>query len=232
MLRPSSERGRLELDWLEARYTFSFGRYYDAAHMGFGPLRVINEDRVAPSRGFAPHPHNDMEIVTVVLEGALEHLDSLGGHGVIRPDEVQRITAGRGVTHSEINPSASQPVHLLQIWMEPRETGLPPSYAQRRFDPAERVNRFQALVSPDGREGSIVIQQDALLLRAAIDAGARLEHILSASRGAWVHVIRGKVRLGPHVLEAGDGAGLSEEASAVLHAEAPSDVLLFDLPNE
>lgn len=232
-LRPSASRGSFDFGWLDTRHTFSFGEYHDPAYMGFGPLRVINEDRVAPGKGFGSHPHRDMEIVSIVLSGALEHRDSLGTHGVIRPGEVQRITAGRGVVHSEFNASASEPVHFLQVWIMPRQRGLTPGYEQRAFAESERVNRFATLASADGAEGSIRIEQDARILRATLEPGRSAAVELGAGRLAWVHVVSGRVEVASHTLGPGDAAGIEREARVEVRAAVGgerADVLVFDLP--
>lgn len=228
--RPAAERGRFDFGWLDTRHTFSFGRYHDPVHMGFGPLRVINDDLIAPARGFDTHPHRDMEIVSIVLDGALEHRDSLGTHGVIRPGEVQRMTAGAGIRHSEFNPSPTAATHLLQIWIEPREPGLQPGYEQRAFDPAERRDRMQILASPDGREGSVTIQQDALLCRATFSAGRSLAYAIEPDRGVWLHVIAGRLAVEGVALEPGDGAAVRDARAIELASAHGADVLLFDLP--
>lgn len=229
-LRPSAARGRFDLGWLDTRHSFSFGHYHDPAHMGFGPLRVINEDIVAPGQGFPTHPHRDMEIITVVLSGALEHKDSTGAQGVIRPGDVQHMTAGRGVRHSEFNHSKTEPVHLLQIWIMPREHGLPPAYAQKFFDESGRRDRLQILASPDGREGSLTIRQDAVMMRATLNTGAAVSHPLATGRGAWVQVISGTVAVNGNRAAAGDGVALSGVDSVRIEAETGADLLYFDLP--
>jgi len=231
-LRRSDERGLARHGWLESRHTFSFAEYHDPRQMGFRSLRVINEDRVQPGRGFGTHSHRDMEIVTVVLEGALEHADSLGTRSVIRPDEVQRMSAGTGVSHSEYNASQQEPVHFLQIWILPERTGLAPGYEQRAFPREDRVGRWQLVVSRDGREGSVVVHQDATLLRAELAVGAKLVHPLATGRHAWLQVTRGSVVLDGETLAAGDGAAFSQESRVELAggaADPPGDVLLFDL---
>lgn len=231
--RPSDQRGHFDLGWLDTRHSFSFGDYHDPAHMGWGPLRVLNQDIVAPAQGFGMHPHRDMEILSIVLSGALEHRDSLGSHGVIRPGEVQRITAGSGVRHSEFNHSQSQPVHFLQIWIKPRAQGLPPSYEQRSFPTAASSGAgagWILLASPDGRDGSLVIQQDARVLRAPLATGGTLHHALGQGRRAWVQVIAGSVRAGEVALEAGDGAAILDEPGLTITAQSDADVLLLDLP--
>jgi hypothetical protein len=227
-LRKSSERGRADMGWLDSRHTFSFASYYDPNHMGFRTLRVINEDRVAARGGFPLHPHRDMEILSVVLEGALEHGDSLGHREVIGAGAVQRITAGRGLQHSEANPSASEAVHFLQIWIEPRETGLPPSYEIVR--PPRAGNGLTLLASPDGRNGSARIEQDALVFDGSFGPGVQLDYRLAPGRGAWVQVVSGGLQLNGLALTAGDGAAVEEIATLELEAGAAGTrYLLFDL---
>ncbi|MDX2114599.1 MAG: pirin family protein [Planctomycetota bacterium] len=229
--RRSDERGAFDFGWLDTKHTFSFGQYQDPRHMGFGPLRVINEDRVAPAQGFGMHPHRDMEIVSVVVSGTLEHQDSLGHRGQLGPGEVQRITAGRGVRHSEYNPSGSEPVHFLQIWIEPREKGLEPGYAQQRFDPVASRNSLTLLASPDGAEGSISINQDVRLFRTGLEPGKKLRHDFAPGRRGWVQIISGSVSLGGVTLNAGDGASIAQESAVELTGlSSATDVLLFDLP--
>ncbi len=225
-IRPAAARGATRLDWLDSRHTFSFGDYHDPRHVNFGPLRVINDDTVAPARGFGTHGHRDMEIITWVLSGALAHRDSLGTGETIRPGEVQLMSAGTGIQHSEMNPSGDEPVHLLQIWIIPDRGGLVPRYDQQRFDVAGRLT---PVVTPDGRDGSIVIHQDATMLIAQLDAGARASHTLAPGRGAWVHVARGAIQLGDVALEAGDGAAVRDERELSLVARTAAEVLVFDV---
>lgn len=228
--RPGGERGHARHGWLDTSHSFSFGDYHDPHHMQFSVLRVINEDRVAPSSGFGPHPHRDMEIVTIVLSGRLAHEDSLGNRSVIRPGEVQRMTAGTGVVHSEVNPSATEPTHLLQIWIQPDNHGHVPGYEQRAFDPGDRAHRFQLVASPDGREGSLTLHQDAFLYLARLDAGTELRHMLPERRVAYLQVASGAVDLDGHHLVAGDGAKIEGEPEIRLRGLEPAEVLLFDLP--
>lgn len=231
-IRKAEERGVTRLGWLDSRHSFSFGRYYDPAQMGFGPLRVINDDRVAPGGGFGTHGHNDMEIITLVLDGALEHRDSIGTGSVIGPGEVQRMSAGRGILHSEFNASKEKPVHFLQIWIEPNETGGAPGYAQEKFPAEARRGRLAKVVSPDGAAGSVAIRQNAALYLGALGAGDEVTHTIAPGRAAYVHVATGAVKLGDAVLKAGDGARVTGEASATLTGVEPGDVLVFDLdPN-
>jgi len=229
--RRSDERGRLDHGWLDARHTFSFGRYVDRAHMGFGPLRVINEDRVAPGAGFATHPHENMEIITYVLEGALRHDDSTGGGGVLRHHDVQVMTAGSGITHSEKNASTTEPLHLLQIWITPAADGLPPAYADRRFDPAGARAALQTLASPDGRDGSLTINQDAVLSRVILDADESVAIHVAAGRRLWVQMARGAGSLAGAVIDTGDGASSETPGEHRLTAgPAGLEALVFDLP--
>lgn len=229
--RKSDERGRGEHGWLSSRHSFSFAGYYDAKFMGHRSLRVINEDHVAPGRGFGEHGHRDMEILSYVVSGGLEHKDSLGTSSVIRPGEVQRMSAGRGVRHSEYNTSKDEPVHFLQIWLEPNETGLAPSYAQQDFSEESKGN-LRLVASPNGREGSLVIHSDAEVFVANLSAGESAEHSFKASYG-YVQVVRGIVRLledgSEETLEAGDGVALSDAQHLTLTAHEDAEFLLFDL---
>jgi quercetin 2,3-dioxygenase len=228
--RPAAERGVAEHGWLSSRHTFSFADYYDPEHMGFRSLRVINDDRVQPGQGFGTHPHRDMEIVSVVVEGALEHRDSLGTGSVIRPGEVQRMSAGAGILHSEFNPSEEHAVRFLQIWIEPERRGLAPSYEQRAFPVAERADSWVLVASRDGREGSLTVHQDVALYRANVSAGAPLEHRFEPGRHAWLQVISGAVEVDGERLAEGDGARVSDPHRLLLTGVAPaSDLLLFDL---
>jgi redox-sensitive bicupin YhaK (pirin superfamily) len=229
LIRKSGERGLTRLDWLDSRHTFSFGEYYDPAAMGFSVLRVINDDVVAPGAGFPTHPHRDMEIITWVLSGALEHRDSLGNGSIIRPGDAQRMTAGTGIMHSEFNPSPDEPVRLLQIWILPDRQGLRPGYEQHNFTEADRRGRLCQIVSPDGAEGSITIHQDARVYASLLDAGAFIEQSLRPGRRAWLHIARGAVRANGTGLCEGDGAALEGEARIALEGVEDSEVLLFDL---
>jgi redox-sensitive bicupin YhaK (pirin superfamily) len=228
-IRKGSERGHFDHGWLDTFHSFSFSDYYDPRQMGFRSLRVINEDRVAPGRGFGMHPHRDMEIVTYVLSGALTHRDSLGTGSVLRAGELQRMTAGTGIRHGEFNDSATEPVHLYQIWLLPERPGLEPGYEQRGFDVEERRGRFRVVAAPDGRDGSLVIRQDATLHLAALEEGEEARHALATGRHAWLQVLRGRVALDGQPLVAGDGAALSDEPGLSVRAEESSEVLLFDL---
>lgn len=228
-VRKAAERGHFDHGWLDTFHTFSFARYYDPKHMGFRALRVINEDWVQPGRGFGTHPHEDMEIITYVLEGELAHRDSLGTGSSIRSGELQTMTAGTGITHSEFNGSPTAPVHLYQIWLFPEREGLAPSYEQRVFPEEDRRNRLRLVASPDGREESLRIHQDARLFLASLDPERSVTHPLSEGRHAWLQVLRGQVELGGISLAAGDGAAVSEESAVEIRSTGESEVLLFDL---
>ena len=228
-LRKSGERGFADHGWLRSFHTFSFAGYYDPRHMGFGALRVINEDRVAPGAGFDKHPHRDMEIISYVLEGALEHRDSMGNGSVIRPGDVQRMSAGTGVFHSEYNSSQRDPVHFLQIWIEPAAYSISPSYEQKYFDAADKRGRFRLLASADGRDGSVKIHQDACLYAALVDGEERVEHGIAAGRRAYVHVARGEAVVNGKALAAGDALGATGEQRVVIDNARQAEVLLFDL---
>lgn len=225
-IRPAEERGHSKLAWLDSHFTFSFDQYYDPQHMHFRSLRVINEDVIAPGQGFPTHPHRDMEILTWILEGALEHRDSTGGSGVIRPGELQHMTAGRGVMHSEFNPSSSDPVHLLQIWILPERKGLDPGYDQLAFSDADLRGKFCLVAGP---QAPVTIRQDANLYIARLDEGAEVNHALAAGRHAWVQIARGAAQLNGTELKAGDGAAVSNETEIRVRAGERSEVLLFDL---
>ena len=228
-VRKSNERGHADHGWLDTHHTFSFADYYDPENMGFRALRVINEDRVQPGQGFGTHGHRDMEILSYVLEGGLSHKDSTGGGGVIRPGDVQRMSAGTGVMHSEFNASRSEPVHFLQIWLLPERRGIAPGYEQKHFPAEQRQGQLLLVASPDAAEGSLKIHQDARVYSSLLGKGQTVSQDLAPGRHAWVQVARGKVRLGDVVLGAGDGAALSDERSVTLTGEEPSEVLLFDL---
>jgi redox-sensitive bicupin YhaK (pirin superfamily) len=228
-IRKSEERGHFDLGWLDTYHTFSFDQYYDPAHMHFRTLRVINEDRVAAGQGFPTHSHRDMEIITYILSGILEHRDSMGNGSVIRPGDVQRMSAGTGVAHSEYNPSESEGVHLLQIWIMPRERNLPPGYEQKAFTEDERRGRWRLVASPDGRDGSVTIQQDARLYATIADANSTIEHSFDANRYGWAQVARGTVSINDVELKQGDGAALRNESLIKLTAHDDAEVLLFDL---
>jgi len=227
--RPSHERGHFDHGWLDTRHTFSFARYHDRRYTSFRDLLVVNEDRVQPSRGFPTHSHDNMEIISYVLEGALEHRDSLGNGSIIRPGDVQRMSAGTGVTHSEFNPSATEPVHFLQIWITPDEQDLKPSYEQRTIAPAELQDTLRLVAAKDGGDDAVTIHQDAKVFASRITAGASLAHKLGPGRHAWIQVIDGVLKLNGLSLTSGDGAAVSDEAQLRLDAVAPSHFLLFDL---
>ncbi len=228
-IRRSEERGAAFHGWLDTRHTFSFAGYHDPAHMGFRALRVINEDRVSPGRGFGTHGHRDMEIVSYVLEGALEHEDSMGTGSVVRPGEVQRMSAGTGVYHSEWNHSEHEPVHFLQIWLVPSQRGLRPSYEQKAFAPEEKRNRFRLVASPDGADGSVVVHQDVRLFVSLLDAGHALEHAREPGRHLWLHVAKGEVAVDGVTLAAGDAAATSDAEALSIRASQDAELLLFDL---
>jgi len=228
-VRPAAERGQTDWGWLDSRHTFSFGEYHDPRHMGFRSLRVINDDRVTPGAGFGTHGHRDMEILSYVLEGGLEHKDSTGGGGVIRPGEIQFMRAGTGVTHSEYNASKTEPVHFLQIWVVPDTRGLAPRYDQKPFDTAAAREGFVLLASKAGRGGAIQVQQDVSLWMTRLAEGDERAHALAPAQHAWLHVARGAVTLNGHALAEGDGAAVADEASIHLAGRSDAEVLLFDL---
>ena len=227
--RPAAERGRADFGWLDSRHTFSFGEYYDPRYMGFRALRVINDDRVKPGHGFGTHPHRDMEIISYVLDGALAHKDSMGTGSVIRPGDVQRISAGTGVLHSEMNPSNTEPVHFLQIWLMPSERGIAPSYEEKRFDAAEKQGRLRLIAAADARDGAVAIHQDVDLYASLLKPGEGTRLELRPGRHAWVQVAAGALTLNGQPLGEGDGAALSEESMVDLQATADTEVLVFDL---
>ena len=228
--RKAHERGHAQHGWLESYHTFSFADYYDPHHMGFRALRVLNEDRVQPGKGFGTHPHRDMEIISYVLEGALEHKDSLGASSVIAPGEVQRMSAGTGVTHSEFNSSKVEPVHFLQIWILPERAGLSPSYEQRAFPIEEKQGKLRLVASPTGREGSVTIHQEVDLYTSLLAPGEVVTHRLGAGCHAWVQVAHGTIALNDTALAAGDGAAVSNEPLLTVAAKDQAEVLVFDLP--
>jgi redox-sensitive bicupin YhaK (pirin superfamily) len=228
-VRRSDERGVANFGWLDSRHTFSFGHYFDQNQMGFGPLRVINEDRVQPAQGFDTHGHSDMEIISYVVSGALQHQDSMGNGSVIRPGDVQRMTAGTGVRHSEFNASSDEDVHFLQIWIIPEEAGLTPGYEEKTFSAADKHNQLRLVGSRDGREGSITIHQDVDLYVGVLDAGIEVSHSFADGRRAWLQVVRGAVSADGMELATGDGLPLSEPGRLVLSATADAEVLLFDM---
>jgi redox-sensitive bicupin YhaK (pirin superfamily) len=228
-LRPGQERGRADYGWLDTRHTFSFANYYDPAHMGFRDLRVINEDRVRGGAGFPTHPHRDMEIISYVVEGALEHKDSMGNGSVIRPGDVQRMSAGTGVTHSEFNHSRNEPVRFLQIWILPNQTRLTPGYEQKTYSAEERSDRLRLVASPDGSEGSVQLHQDVRLYASLLDPGTEIEHPIPDGHHAWLQLIDGALEVNGLALEAGDGVSISDEGSLRIRARQPAHFLLFDL---
>lgn len=229
-LRRSDERGLADHGWLKSRHTFSFADYFDPEQIEFGALRVINEDRVQPATGFGKHGHRDMEIISYVLEGELEHKDSMGNGSIIRPGDVQRMSAGRGVLHSEYNPSRKDPVHFLQIWIKPNVQGGSPSYEQKYFGPEEKRGRFRLIASPDGADGSVRIQQDARLYAGLFDGSERATLRLEPDRGAYVHVARGVITVNGQALSAGDGLKVTDTQALEFTRGAGAEVLVFDLP--
>ena len=228
-IRRGNQRGGGDFGWLNTRHSFSFDTYYDPKHMGFRALRVINEDWVAPGQGFPTHPHRDMEIITYVLEGALEHKDSLGTGSVIRPGDGQRMSAGRGIRHSEANASDTETVHLLQIWIMPDRPGHEPSYQQKTFPESEKRGRLRLIAGPDGKDGSVTIHQDAKLYVSLLAPGQHVEHDLSKGRHAWLQVAKGAVELNGKKLEQGDGAAISDEPKLAINGTEDAEILLFDL---
>lgn len=228
--RKSQDRGPAELGWLSSRHSFSFGHYHDPAHMGFGPLRVINEDRVQPGMGFGTHGHQDMEIISYVLDGALEHKDSLGTGSVICYGDVQRMSAGSGVQHSEFNHSRNEQVHFLQIWIMPDRQGIAPSYEEKHFSVADKQGRLRLIASSDGRDGSVRVQQDVSIHAAILGPGDRLTHPLAGGRLGYVHVARGALVVNGVALQAGDALKLVDEAEVSLEGSSDAEILLFDLP--
>ncbi|MFO1066516.1 MAG: pirin family protein [Pirellulales bacterium] len=232
-IRRSAERGAFVHGWLDTKHTFSFADYYDPQHMHFRALRVINEDVIAPGQGFGTHPHRDMEIITYILSGALEHRDSMGNREVLHAGEFQRITAGQGITHSEFNASATEPVHLVQIWLMPRQRGLTPGYEQRGFEAGEVLGKFRAVVTPDGRDGSLRMEQDASVWLTRLTGGQSVSHSLESDRHAWVQVLQGSVMMNGELLSEGDGAAVSNSDTVELHHADETDkiaeVIVFDL---
>jgi quercetin 2,3-dioxygenase len=231
-IRRSEDRGHFDMGWLDTRHTFSFGEYYDPRYLGFSALRVINEDRVAPGKGFPTHGHRDMEIVTYILHGALEHKDSLGTGSVIRPGDVQRMSAGAGIQHSEFNHSAQEGVHFLQIWILPEQKGLPPSYEQITVSAQDRHDRLRLIGSRDGRDGSVTIHQNLGLYSALLSSGAKIDQPLAPSRAGWVQVVSGAIDLNGLHLRAGDGVAAVNETSLKILTLEPAEILLFDLPGQ
>jgi redox-sensitive bicupin YhaK (pirin superfamily) len=230
-IRHAEARGTANFGWLESRHTFSFGDYYDAKQMGFGPLRVINEDRVSPGQGFGTHGHKDMEIISYVLEGALEHKDSIGTGSVIRPGDVQVMSAGTGIRHSEFNHSKTEPVHFLQIWVVPDREGIAPRYEQKTFPDVDKRRKLCLVGSSDGRLGSVVVHQDVQLFAALLNSGEQVTHALQSGRRGWLQIVRGAVTMNGHDLAAGDGAAVKVEPTLTMTAKVDAtEILLFDLP--
>lgn len=229
-VRKAEERGHANHGWLDTWHTFSFADYYDPREMGFGPLRVINDDTVQPGQGFGTHGHRDMEIITYVMEGALEHKDSMGNGSIIRPGNVQRMSAGTGVQHSEFNPSRDERVHFLQIWIEPNVRGVKPGYEEKEFGIQDREGKLRLIASPDGRDGSVTIHQDAYVYAGILDAGDSVRQPLKKGRRAYVHVARGALTVNGEQLKTGDGARITGAAEVTLNDGKGGEVLLFDLP--
>jgi quercetin 2,3-dioxygenase len=228
-VRKAIDRGLTSIDWLKSRHTFSFGEYYDAKEQGFSDLRVINEDWVAPGAGFPTHSHRDMEIITYVVDGAVQHKDSMGNGSIIRPGDVQRMSAGTGVTHSEYNPSKAEQLHLLQIWILPDRRGHNPGYEQREIGDAEKHGRLRLIASPDGRDGSVSIHQDARLYAGIVESGKPIAVTLTPGRRGYLQVVKGAVNVNGVALEAGDGARIAEESALDIAGREESELLLFDL---
>ena len=228
-IRHAEERGVANFGWLNSKHTFSFGHYHDPNHMGFGPLRVINEDRVQPGRGFDTHGHRDMEIISYVLEGALEHKDSMGNGSIIKPGDVQRMTAGTGVRHSEFNPSENERVHFLQIWILPDKEGLKPGYEQKTFNDEEKRGALRLVGSQDGRNGSVTIHQDVNLYATLLGEGEKITHELETGRKLWIQIIRGQAEINSTTLETGDGVAFADEVQVTLRGVSDTEILLFDM---
>lgn len=228
-VRKSEERGRANFGWLDSKHSFSFGHYHDPKHMGFGPLRVINDDRVAPGGGFPAHPHSDMEIISYVLDGALEHKDSIGTGSVIRPGDVQRMSAGTGIRHSEFNASATDQVHFLQIWIIPEKRGLAPGYEQKTFSTADKQGKLRLIGSQDGRDGSVTIHQDVDLYATLLSEDDAVEHTIAAGRLGWVQLARGSVVVNGEPLREGDGVSISTSTVLRIQGQGEAEVLLFDI---
>ncbi|MDJ0592747.1 MAG: pirin family protein [Pleurocapsa sp. MO_226.B13] len=236
-VRPAHERGNANFGWLDSRHTFSFGNYYDPNHMGFASLRVINEDKVRPGKGFGTHSHRDMEIISYVLEGELAHKDSIGNGSTIRPGDVQRMSAGTGIAHSEFNASDTNPVHFLQIWILPEQEGIKPSYEQKHFTLDEKQGKLRLVASPDGRDNSVTIHQDANLYVAALNKGDRINHSTNKNRSLWIQIAKGSAEISGKVLQAGDGAAITQETEIAMSSTSyaiaattdHTEILLFDL---
>jgi redox-sensitive bicupin YhaK (pirin superfamily) len=230
-IRKSEERGIANFGWLDSRHSFSFGHYYDEKHVGFGPLLVINEDKVTPAQGFGTHGHRDMEIISYVLSGGLEHKDSMGNGSVLNYGDVQRMSAGTGVRHSEFNHSHTEGVHFLQIWIQPDRVGIPPSYEEKHFTPESKANNLRLIASHDGREGSVLIHQNAAIYATIMDGSVNLEHTLAAGRQAYVHVIRGTATVNGTPLKGGDALKINGEDLITLKEAQAAELLVFDLPS-
>jgi quercetin 2,3-dioxygenase len=229
-IRPAQARGKANFGWLDSKHTFSFGNYYDPQHMGFSSLRVINEDKVEPSKGFGTHPHRDMEIITYVLEGALEHKDSIGNGSIIRPGDIQRMSAGTGIAHSEFNASHTDRVHLLQIWILPDKTGIKPSYEQKYFSVEEKQGKLRLVASPDGKDNSVIIHQDANLYVAALNKDDLVNYSINNNRSLWLQIVRGSIEVNDRLLSASDGAAITQEPEIAIAATTDNtEILLFDL---
>ena len=231
VLRKSSERGRTKIGWLDSRHSFSFSDYYDPKHINYGVLRVINEDKVEPGQGFSTHSHRDMEIISIVVEGELQHKDSIGNGSIIKPGDVQKMSAGTGIQHSEFNPSQTQPVHFLQIWIIPNREGHMPSYDQKHFSASDLENKLRLIASPDGNDGSIQIHQNASLFRSFLRKDQKLSYSIAPSRMVWFQVIKGECLANEQTLSAGDGAGIDDPTVVEITAKTDSDFLLFDVPS-
>ncbi|WP_330203240.1 pirin family protein [Cyanobacterium sp. Dongsha4] len=229
-IRPSEERGKAYLGWLDSKHTFSFGSYYDPNYMGFASLRVINEDKISPTQGFNTHSHQNMEIITYVLEGELEHKDSIGNGSIIRPGDVQRMSAGRGIAHSEFNPSSQETVHLLQIWIQPNQIGVDPSYEQKYFAHDEKQGKLRLIASEDGREGSVKIHQDASLYVTLLGKNEEIKHNIPENRSLWLQIVRGSGKINGHIVNVGDGVAITQEKKLdFIATEDNTEILLFDL---
>jgi redox-sensitive bicupin YhaK (pirin superfamily) len=229
-IRKAADRGHADHGWLDSHHTFSFADYHDPRFMGFGPLRVINDDTVAGGGGFPPHGHRDMEIISYVIEGALSHQDNIGNGSVIKPGDVQRMSAGPGVTHAEYNASKTEPVHFLQIWIVPQKSGLPSGYEQKFFSDDDKRGQLRLVASPDGAEGSVRIQQDARLYATILGDGASVSHRFAAGRKGWLHVVKGAATVNGQRVQTGDGVAIEKEAELVLTSQEGGELLLFDLP--
>jgi redox-sensitive bicupin YhaK (pirin superfamily) len=228
-IRKAEERGHASHGWLDSHHTFSFADYHDPRHMGFGPLRVINDDRVAGGGGFPPHGHRDMEIISYVIEGALEHRDSMGNGSVIKPGDVQRMSAGTGVTHAEQNASKTEPVHFLQIWIQPARPGVAPGYEQKLFGEDDKRGTLRLVASPDGVDGSLRVQQDVRMYASIVERGARVQHTITHGRKGWLHVVTGTVSVNDRALTAGDGLAIEGEEALTVQSDARGEILLFDM---